>query len=265
MSGVGEGRTHGDVREAISRGHTIRYRVAGSGPPLLLLPGMGGRAEMWFQDGYVDVFERDFTVLAPDVLGHGLSDKPHDPAAYREPDVALDALAVLDAEGIDEPVRVWGYSRGARLGYMLATETPERVRCLIAGATPLGIPPALVSQFMAPVAAPLLAEDWDAYWETFGVPVEPEFRGIFESDSDMVALGCVVQAMADAPYEFDVDRIDVPCLLYVGGEDPFATFVEQDAAALGAPLEVLRGMSHMEGYTRLDLIAPRARAFLEDH
>lgn len=146
---------------------------------------------------------------------------------------------------------------------LAATET--RIRCLIAGATPLSIPTALVSQFMAPVAAPLLSENWDGYWKTFGLPVEPEFRGMFESDTDMVALGCVVQAMADASYEFDVIRIECLVFLYVGGDDLFAPLVQQDAVALGAQLEVLDGMSHMEGYTRLDLIAHRARVFLEEH
>lgn len=256
------GVRHGQTE---SRGFTIRYIVLGEGPPVLLLPGMGARAAMWFDYGHAEALAEDYSVFAPDVLGHGRSAKPYDPAAYREPDVALDALAVLEEEGIDERVRVWGYSRGARLGYMLASEAPERVRCLVAGATPLAVPTALVSQFMAAIVEPLLAEDWDAYWQSFGVPIEPEFREMFEADNDLVALGHMAQGTADAPYEFEPARIEAPCLLYVGGEDPFADLVRNDAELLGAELAVLPGMSHMEGYRRLDLILPQATEFLATH
>jgi pimeloyl-ACP methyl ester carboxylesterase len=61
-------------------------------------PMWGGR---WIDRGYVERLQESFRVLAPDLLGHGNSDKPHDPAAYGNPGIAADVLAVLDAESVD--------------------------------------------------------------------------------------------------------------------------------------------------------------------
>jgi pimeloyl-ACP methyl ester carboxylesterase len=95
-----------------SRGYRIRYQVFGAGPVVVLLHGRpmwGGR---WIDAGYVDRLRDRFRVIVPDLLGHGGSDKPHDPSAYGTPNIAADALAILGAEGVNA-AHLWGYSWGS--------------------------------------------------------------------------------------------------------------------------------------------------------
>jgi len=99
---------------ATSRGYRIHYQAFGSGPAIVLLHGYpmwGGR---WIDRGYVDRLQHRFRVIVPDLLGHGESDKPHDPAAYGNPSVAAGVLAVLDSERVGV-AHVWGYSWGTMI------------------------------------------------------------------------------------------------------------------------------------------------------
>ena len=73
------------MRAAIrSRGFDISYRVDGEGPPLLLLHGWSRWADDWWEAGYGEKLASDYRVISVDWIGHGESDKPHDPADYRE-------------------------------------------------------------------------------------------------------------------------------------------------------------------------------------
>jgi pimeloyl-ACP methyl ester carboxylesterase/predicted glycosyltransferase len=83
-------------------------------------------------------FSRRYRVLAFDARGNGRSDRPADTAAYAEAELAADALAVLDANGVDRAALVT-LSRGAQRGLLLAANHPERVSAavFIAPATPI--------------------------------------------------------------------------------------------------------------------------------
>ena len=55
-------------------GHRRAFRIAGSGPVILLLHGVGDNSTTW--DAVHAKLAQRFTVIAPDLLGHGESDKP---------------------------------------------------------------------------------------------------------------------------------------------------------------------------------------------
>jgi pimeloyl-ACP methyl ester carboxylesterase len=93
----------------ISRGYRIRYQAFGEGPVVVLLHGHPMWGDRWIDRGYVDGLQDRFRLIVPDLLGHGDSDKPHDPVAYGNPNIAADVLAILDAEGVDA-AHLWGYS-----------------------------------------------------------------------------------------------------------------------------------------------------------
>ena len=63
-----------DVQFVTIHGHRRAYVRAGSGPVVLLLHGLGCDHTTW--DPVIESLSRRYTVIAPDLLGHGQSDKP---------------------------------------------------------------------------------------------------------------------------------------------------------------------------------------------
>ena len=57
-------------------GHDVAYRAAGNGPVVVLVHGMAGSSATWEQ--VIPRLAERFTVVAPDLPGHGESAKPHD-------------------------------------------------------------------------------------------------------------------------------------------------------------------------------------------
>lgn len=104
----------------------------GSGPPVLVLHGFTGSATAMAPltsrlDG--------FTVIAPDLIGHGRSESPPDPTRYTVPAMAEQALAAAGTVG-HERVHLIGYSMGGRVALAAACAAPDRVWSLtVIGAT----------------------------------------------------------------------------------------------------------------------------------
>src|SRR6478736_4047110 len=62
------------ARELELHGHRVTYRTAGSGPVVLLVHGIAGSSEQW--GDVAPILAEGYTVVAPDLLGHGQSAKP---------------------------------------------------------------------------------------------------------------------------------------------------------------------------------------------
>ena len=107
-------------------GHRRAYVKVGSGPALLLLHGLACDHTTWLP--VINRLAQDFTVIAPDFLGHGESDKPR--ADYSIGGYAngmRDLLTILD---IDK-VTVVGHSFGGGVAMQFAYQFPERTERLI--------------------------------------------------------------------------------------------------------------------------------------
>lgn len=120
--------------------HVVEVPRRGEGPgavrTLLLLHGFTGSAETWLP--FLGAFAAARRVVAVDLLGHGESDAPPDPARYAPREAVLDLLALLDqlhARRAD----VLGYSMGGRLALHLALAAPERVGALVVESASPGI------------------------------------------------------------------------------------------------------------------------------
>ena len=89
----------------------------------------------------VDALVGRHRVVCVDSLGHGLSDKPADPALYAQDQRAGDLAAVIDALG-EEKAAVLGYSMGAWMAMGLAKHHPEKLSRLVVGGWDLlnGVP-----------------------------------------------------------------------------------------------------------------------------
>ena len=105
----------------------IHVRRAGSGPPLLLLHGYPQTHVMWHR--IAPALAEDFTVVLTDLGGYGASSKPAslpDHWPYTKRAMAGDQVAVMHALGFDR-FAVCGHDRGARVGYRMALDHPERI------------------------------------------------------------------------------------------------------------------------------------------
>jgi haloacetate dehalogenase len=105
----------------------IHLRHGGSGPPLLLLHGYPQTHVMWHL--VAPALAERFTVVAADLRGYGDSSRPpttddHEPYGKRA--MARDQVAVMAQLGF-ERFAVCGHDRGARVGYRMALDHPERV------------------------------------------------------------------------------------------------------------------------------------------
>lgn len=243
---------------ALSRGYAIRYEDAGQGAPVVLVPGFMQSASDFRHAGYVDRLADRWRVLAVDPLGHGSSDKPHDPEAYRSPGVAADVTSVLDAVGLERAV-MWGYSRGAWLATMTAIEFPSRLNGLIVGGAGLTDPP---PTRLPHWVDPLSRGDWAAFWPLFGMALNAETKAHFERVNDPKALAAERLGRIESAYTFDLSRVTVPSLVYCGGDDE-PEGAAPTAEALHTELRVIEGRDHPGAFNDLDGVMAVVVPFLE--
>src|ERR1051326_5101883 len=91
----------------------IWYEEKGSGKPVLLIHGFTGKGSDWkTKPVYDSLLASGFKVISADLRGNGLSDKPHEPAAYANDAEAKDLMGLLKYLGIKKYEAV-GYSRGS--------------------------------------------------------------------------------------------------------------------------------------------------------
>jgi len=107
-------------------GHEVGYRMAGQGPAVVLVHGLAGSSTTW-QEVLPALADR-YTVLAPDLLGHGESAKPRG-------DYSLGAYAsglrdLMVALGVEHATFV-GHSLGGGVALQLAYQFPERCERLV--------------------------------------------------------------------------------------------------------------------------------------
>lgn len=115
-----------EPREITLHGHRVSYRAAGSGPLVVLIHGIAGSSATW-EEVLPRLVER-YTVVAPDLLGHGSSAKPR-------ADYSLGAYA----SAIRDLLGVLGYERGTIVGHSLgggvamqfAYQFPERCERMV--------------------------------------------------------------------------------------------------------------------------------------
>ncbi|OLT32708.1 alpha/beta hydrolase [Rhodococcus sp. BGS-1C] len=107
-------------------GYRRAFRMVGEGPALLLIHGIGDNSETWKE--VIPHLARNYTVIAPDLLGHGSSDKPradYSVAAYANG--MRDLLSVLAIEH----VTVVGHSLGGGVAMQFAYQFPQMVDRLV--------------------------------------------------------------------------------------------------------------------------------------
>jgi pimeloyl-ACP methyl ester carboxylesterase len=254
-------------------GVRIHYESFGRGTPIVLLHPMSANRYVWVHQ--IFAFARERRVIALDLRGHGLSDRPS--GGYGIDSMAADLLAVLDDAGIDRAVLV-----GNSVGGMIAVET-----ALVAPDRVLGMVIVSSGTHLAPSVPPEVRQ---AYTERFEAAFEYMLRGstsartkrerpevcalladlyrVRESFTPDVFLACMGDP--NGVFHWDVtDRLEhirAPVLVLTGQEDPA---IPPEAPRLlaaripGAQLKVVPDVGHFYPLERPADFNEDLRAFLE--
>lgn len=111
-------------------GAKLAVHRMGAGRPVLLLHGLFSSAEVnWIKYGHAaKLADAGFEAIMPDLRAHAQSEAPHDPAAYPEDVLVLDALGIVSALGLSD-YDLAGFSLGARTSVrgVLAGMMPRRL------------------------------------------------------------------------------------------------------------------------------------------
>ena len=242
----------------------IYYEVEGDGPPLMILHGMTNNLKD--MRPYMDALKDDYQVILIDHRGHGASDKPHDPQAYRLELMSRDAIAVLDDLAISK-AHIFGYSMGGWLGLGIAKYAPERLTSLIIGgyALPLGWKPEEKAALMD-----IFKQGMDTVFAAFSTASEDEWplesRAAFESN-DLEALIALMSSenFMDIPgYEDLLPNLKIPSLFFAGELNWEYSSAPQTVKLMPiAKLVTFPGLNHLEACFRIDLVLPHITKFLE--
>jgi pimeloyl-ACP methyl ester carboxylesterase len=117
-------------------GQRLAYVHLGAGSRVLLLHGLGGTADFW--QPIVGDLARTYTVICPDLLGFGFSDKPH--MKYTPAFHASAVAAVLRATDTTTLHAVVGHSCGGVIAVTLLASGAARVERLVLAAAPYPSP-----------------------------------------------------------------------------------------------------------------------------
>lgn len=268
-------------------GYLRAYIHAGSGPVLLLIHGIGDSADSWLE--VLPELARDHTVIAPDLLGHGESDKPradYSVAAYSNG--MRDLLTILGVER----ATVVGHSLGGGVAAQFAYQFPERCeRLVLVGSGGVSHE---VSPFLRLVASPLaevilpwlrppfvdlaavtlaevlrrspfdLGRDADDVRRVLtGLPNAASRQAFVRTLRSVIDWRGQVVTMLDRSYLAEA----MPSLLVWGGHDPIIPVAHADLAheALpGSRLEIFTEAGHFPHHADPDRFCEVLRSFMAE-
>jgi pimeloyl-ACP methyl ester carboxylesterase len=247
-------------------GDRIAYRDAGDGPAVLLIHGMAGSSATWH--AIIPQLSKKYRVIAPDLLGHGMSAKPRG-------DYSLGAFAVflrdlLHELGVDRAT-VTGQSLGGGIAMQFAHQHREHCeRLALIGSGGLGpdlspllrILSAPGAEFVLPVVAPqpvlnlgnklgswltsagIQAPRAGQMWHAYSSLSDPRTRQAF-----LRTLRSVVDYRGQAVSALNKIHLaaGMPIVLIWGDQDriiPVAHAYAAHDALEGSRLEVLEGIGH---------------------
>lgn len=115
-----------DVREINLHGHRVSYRAGGDGPLLVLIHGITSSSRSW--ESVLPALAERFTILAPDLLGHGQSDKPAGDYSLGSHACIVRDLMLALGHG---PGTIVGHSLGGGIAMQLSYQFPELTQRLV--------------------------------------------------------------------------------------------------------------------------------------
>jgi 3-oxoadipate enol-lactonase len=190
---------------------------------LLFSNSLGTTHELW--QPQLEALSSTFRIVRYDTRGHGDSDAP--PGSYTIDTLGQDAVAILDAAGVDR-AHVCGLSLGGLTAMWLGVHAPDRIRSLILSSTAARIGSvSMWEERIAEVKATgvaSLADGAMGRWFTAGFrAAQPAtvsvYHRLLSSTSAAGYIGCCA-ALRDADLREAIRSIVAPVLAIAGREDP---------------------------------------------
>jgi pimeloyl-ACP methyl ester carboxylesterase len=246
----------------------LEYESFGSdaAPTILLINGLGSQMTRWPADFCGKLAARGFRVIRFDNRDAGLSTWFKPGESYALSDMAADAVAVLDAAGVDK-AHVAGVSMGGMITQLVAIEHPGRVLSITSIMSASGAPgtldPTPEAGAVLNTAPPNPQADFEAFLdfavrngETIGSPGYPwppgalreraaaEYARAFNPTGSARQMGAI---RADGDRTQRLAKLNIPAVVLHGADDPLVKPFggEATAAAIpGAELRIVPGMGH---------------------
>src|ERR1022692_4198057 len=273
------------LRTVRIHGHHVSYRMAGEGPTILLIHGIAGSSTTW--RAVMPALAEHYTVIAPDLLGHGQSAKPrgdYSLGAYASG--IRDLLTVLDKER----VTLVGHSLGGGVAMQFAYQFPEwaeRLVLVASGGLGKEVSPLLKAVTLpgAEYVLPLLLHpriretaEWRGVaarrlgWRPSDTltDVWRSYTTLTDRHGQMAFVHTIRSVIDIAGQRVSAhDRLylaeAVPTLIVWGDHDriiPVAHAYRSAEAIPGARLEILEGAGHFLPWTGARRVPPVLAAFL---
>ena len=255
-------------------GARLAVDESGSGPPLVLLHGLGANAgELWQRP--LDALAANFRVVTYDLRGSGRSEVT--PGPYTIEGLADDLAALIAELGLERPL-VMGHSMGGSVALLHAARDPAGVRAVVGLGAPATFPQANRDGLEAR-AETVERDGMDAVAETVaGNALAPSFR---ERDPDGYACFVLMlqgnnaagyaaqcRALVGLDITGELPRIEAPVLLLTGDRDGVAPEAATRASAEaipGARYQVVEDTAHILPFERADVLEAVALPFLLEH
>jgi 3-oxoadipate enol-lactonase len=209
-------------------GVQLYWESTGQGPAVLLIAGQAMTHGAWWRT--VPALASQFQVLTFDNRDVGRSSRW--PWPYLVPQMADDAISVLDAAGVEQ-AHVYGISLGGMVAQELALRYPQRVGALVLGATTAGGPEAVLAEpqpltFFVRVGAMAQEEaEWAAVPYNYSVRtrrhhgerIAQDIAERIEHRAETLAYMHQVAAAATHNTSGRLGQIEAPTLIVHGEED----------------------------------------------
>ncbi|MEP7357368.1 MAG: alpha/beta hydrolase [Anaerolineales bacterium] len=259
----------------LSDGISIHFEVRGSGPPLILLMGLGAPGSRWAD--HAAAYEQHFRCILIDNRGAGASDQPAGPYTTRL--MADDTARVMQSLGIEQ-ARVAGLSMGSGIAQELAIAYPNLVRSLVlisSWARCDAYTQAVFDHFkkMRALASPAdfvqLLQLWIAsphYYDENLAKLAQDQASAADGYMPLAPFAAQCDACRSHNTLDRLPAISAPALLTVGELDiftPLRLSAEMHARLPGSKLLIFDGCGHIHHWEDLERFNDQTLQFLLDH
>jgi len=279
-------RVEVQTKEIVLHGNRLSYRIAGAGPVILFIHGIAGNALGW--TATQERIGGGFTTIAPDLPGHGVSDKPV--GDYSLGNLASTLRDLLVALGYERASLV-GHSLGGGVAMQFAYQFPERTeRLILVSSGGLGQDVNLILRaaalpganlFLSAVAGPL-ATAGSGVGRVLGrlgwrpapdlQEVATGFASLADTETRKAFLHTLRSVVGTSGQRVDAtDRLylstDIPTLLIWGEGDPIIPVshaVEAHGHMPGSRIVTFPGAGHMPHLDEPTRFADALLDFVED-